>query len=176
LQSDEDLMTASAQGDIHAFEQIVQRYQASVWRVVCRFIRNNEEARDITQMVFMKLFEASSRYKKNALFKTYLFCIVNNICLDFIRKKRPIAQDVLPDILDNSPSQTDTLITNELGKTVRDAIERLPRRQQTAVILRYYADLSIYEIADIMNVTEKAVERLLAHARSALRSLFSEKI
>jgi RNA polymerase sigma-70 factor, ECF subfamily len=176
LESDEDLMTASAQGDIHAFEQIVLRYQASVWRVACRFIRNNEEARDITQLVFLKLFEASSRYKKNALFKTYLFRIVNNVCLDFLRKKRPITQEVLPDILDYSPLPTDILITNEREKAVRNAIEMLPKRQKAVIILRYDAALSIREIADILKVTEKAVERLLAHARSALRSSFPESV
>jgi RNA polymerase sigma-70 factor (ECF subfamily) len=110
------------------------------------------------------------------LFKTYLFRIVNNTCLDFLKKKRPINQDVLSDIHDTSPLPTDVLIASEREKAVRFAIKRLPKRQQTAIILRYDATLSIHEIADILKVTEKAVERLLAHARLALRSWFSESV
>ena len=172
--SDEDLMTKSSHGDLKAFEQLVLRHQSSVWRVACRYICNTEDARDITQKVFVKLFEMSPRYEERALFKTFLFCIVNTTCLDFIRKKRPIIFESLPDQYDDSPLQIDTITSAEREKAVKNAIERLPSRQRLAVVLRYDAELSIREIAEILKTTGKAVERLLAHARSALHLALSE--
>jgi RNA polymerase sigma-70 factor, ECF subfamily len=166
--SDEDLMSAAAGGDMNAFEQIVLRYQDMVWRVAVRFIGNAAEAQDITQMVFLKLFEAAPRYRVSALLKTYLFRIVNTTCIDFSRKNRTVAVDDLSDVPDGSPSVIDGMVAREKDGKVRQAIDALPVRQRAAVLLRYEAELSICEIADILNAGEKAVERLLAHAREAL--------
>lgn len=169
--SDEDLMIRSSQGDTKAFEQLVLRHQSSVWRFACHYIRNTEEARDITQKVFLKLFEASSNYRRTASFKTYLFRIINNTCLDFLRKKRPVIYDKLPEIPDTSPSQTDIMVLDEQDKNLRLAIGKLPAKQKSAVVLRYNAELSIREMAEILRITEKAAEQLLARARSNLHSI-----
>ena len=80
--SDEDLMTAASKGDIKAFEEIVRRYQASVWRVAVRFIGDAADAQDIVQTVFLKILESAPRYRNISLFKTYLFRIVNTTCID----------------------------------------------------------------------------------------------
>jgi RNA polymerase sigma-70 factor (ECF subfamily) len=174
LISDEDLMKKSSKGDMKAFEQLVLRHQSSVWRTSCRYIRNAEEARDITQKVFMKLFEVSSRYEERASFKTFLYRIVNTTCLDYIQKKRPLIYETLPESFDDSPSQTDISAASEKEIIVKNALEKLPQRQRTAVALRYDAELSVREIAEILTTTEKAVERLLAHARSALHPALSK--
>jgi RNA polymerase sigma-70 factor (ECF subfamily) len=166
--SDEELMTSVAKGDVSAFESIVLRYQDSVWRVANRFIGNSTEAQDITQTVFLKLFEAAPRYYTSALVKTYLFRIVNTTCIDYSRKKKPFVTDEPPDVPDNSLSAIDTMVNNEKIAQLKHAIENLPLRQRTAIILRYEAELSIRDIADILKVTEKAIERLLSHARIAL--------
>lgn len=166
--SDEDLMIATAQGNIDAFEQIMLRHQASVWRTACRFSGDAEEARDITQSVFLKLFESASTYHKTASFKTYLFRIAHNTCIDHCRKKRPLCLSDFPDVADESPSQSDRMMTNEREKTVRGAIQSLPLKQRSAILLRYDDELSIREIADVMHASEKGIERLLAHARETL--------
>jgi RNA polymerase sigma-70 factor (ECF subfamily) len=170
LASDEELMILAAQGDMKAFEQIVLRYQASVWRTACRFSGDSEEARDIAQSVFLKLFESAPSYRQTASFKTFLFRIVNNTCIDSFRKKRPEPRSDLPDVADESPSQAENMAVFERKKAVRGAIRSLPPRQRSVIILRYDAELSVRDIAGIMRVSEKAVERLLAHAREALHS------
>jgi RNA polymerase sigma-70 factor (ECF subfamily) len=170
--SDEELMTSAAQGDLSAFEQIVCRYQASVWRVAYRFVGNSTDAQDITQIVFLKLFEAAPRYHPAALLKTYLFRIVHTTCIDHSRKNRPSRIEDPIEVPDDSPSAIDAMIKFEKEKGVKQAIETLPLRQRSAITLRYEAELSIYEIANILKVTEKAVERLLAHARDTLFTVF----
>jgi RNA polymerase sigma-70 factor, ECF subfamily len=166
--SDEALMISASQGDVSAFEQIVLRYQASVWRVAYRFVGNSADAQDITQIVFLKLFEAGPRYHATALLKTYLFRIVHTTCIDFSRKNRPSLLDDPSDVRDDSPSAIDTMIINEKIGTIKKVMNALPPRQRSAITLRYEAELSIRDIADILKVTEKAVERLLAHARDTL--------
>jgi RNA polymerase sigma-70 factor, ECF subfamily len=166
--SDEELMTSAAQGDISAFKQIVLRYQASVWRVAYRFIGNSAEAQDIAQTVFLKLFKAAPRYHPTALLKTYLFRIVNTTCIDHACKNRPSTLNDPTEVPDDSPSAIDVMIMHEKEIGVKQAIETLPPRQRSAISLRYEAELSIREIANILKVTEKAVERLLSHARETL--------
>jgi RNA polymerase sigma-70 factor, ECF subfamily len=166
--SDEELMTSAAQGDVSAFEQIVLRHQASVWRVAYRFVGNPAEAQDITQIVFLKLFEAASRYHPAAQLKTYLFRIVLTTCIDHLRKNRPSTLDDPSEVPDDSPSVVDAMIMHENKKEIKQFIEALPPRQRSAITLRYEAELPIHDIANILKVTEKAVERLLAHARETL--------
>jgi RNA polymerase sigma-70 factor, ECF subfamily len=168
--SDEELMMAAAQGDTRAFEQIVLRYQASVWRVACRFVGNSTDAQDITQIVFLKLFEAAPRYHPTAMLKTYLFRIVHTSCIDHSSKNRPSRLEDSTEVPDNSPSAIDVMIRHEKGTRIKQTIEMLPLRQRSAITLRYEAGLSVCEIANILKVTEKAVERLLAHARETLHS------
>jgi len=166
--SDEALMTSAAQGDLSAFEQIVLRYQALVWRVAYRFVGNSAEAKDVAQTAFMKLFEALPRYRATALLKTYLFRIVNTTCIDYSRKNRPSLLSDPDSVLDATPSVIDVMIAHEREKAVQQAIETLPPRQRSAITLRYEAELSIREIAIILKGSEKAVERLIAHAREIL--------
>jgi RNA polymerase sigma-70 factor (ECF subfamily) len=166
--SDEDLMTAAAQGDMKSFERIVQRYQASVWRVAVRFFGDAAEAQDITQTVFLKLLESAARYRRISLFKTYLFRIVNTTCIDFSRKKRPDMLKEPSEIQDESPQAMDTMIVHQSNKAVRDAIDALSLRYRSVIVLRYDAELPIRDIAGVLKITEKAVERLLARARNTL--------
>jgi RNA polymerase sigma-70 factor (ECF subfamily) len=168
LISDEELITSAAQGDLSAFEQIVLRYQALIWRVAYRFVGNSAEAQDITQTVFLKLFETLPRYRATALLKTYLFRIVNTTCIDYSRKNRPSLLNDPSNVLDDSPSVIDVMINNEREGAVKQAIETLPQRQRLAILLRYEAKLSILDIATILKATEKAVERLCARARNSL--------
>lgn len=174
--SDEDLMTAAAKGDMKSFEEIVQRYKDSVWRVAVRCTGNAQEALDITQTVFLKLLESAPRYRRISLLKTYLFRIVTTTCIDFSRKKRPDVLNELSEIQDGSPSTMDDMIVHQRKKTVRDAIETLSMRYRSAIILRYDAELSICDIAGVLKITEKAVERLLARARNALYTRLKNKI
>jgi RNA polymerase sigma-70 factor, ECF subfamily len=161
-------MASAAQGDLSAFEQIVLHHQASVWRVAYRFVGNPAEAQDITQIVFLKLFEAAPRYHPTALLKTYLFRIVHTTCIDHSRKNRLTTLDDPSEVPDDSPSAVDAMIMHENEKEIKQFIEALPPRQRSAITLRYEAELPIRDIANILKVTEKAVERLLAHARETL--------
>jgi RNA polymerase sigma-70 factor (ECF subfamily) len=165
--TDEALMQAVTQGDFFAFEQLVRRHQEPVWRTAYRMLGSHADAEDIAQQAFLKIFEARERYRPTAAFRTYLYRIVVRLCLDRLRKKRPVdGQDLSP--VDPGVSPVDQAADAERSRAVQQAIARLPARQRAAVVLRYYESLASREIAAAMDTSQKAVERLLARARDTL--------
>jgi len=168
-------MLAAGKGDLDAFEEIVLRRQRFVWGIAYRFLGDPVEAEDIAQKSFLKLLEAAPRYRPTAAFSTYLYQIVSRLCIDYVRKKRPILSDGFPELADRSINPAPNLIVKERDAEIRRAMDGLPPRQRMAVILKYYEGLSYAEIALAMGITVKAVERLLDRARTALRSRLSPK-
>jgi RNA polymerase sigma-70 factor (ECF subfamily) len=163
-------MTATGRGDLLAFEQIVLRYQDTAWRISYRFLGDASEAEDITQEAFIKIFKAAPKYLPTAAFKTYFNRVITSLCIDRIRKKRPLYVADHADVVDQTSSVIDNIIQSEREREVREALDKLPPRQRAAVIFRYFEDLSCREISSIMQTTEKSVERLLSRARISLES------
>lgn len=171
--SDEILMQAIAGGDLAAFEQLVVRHQEFVWRTAYRVLGCHRDAEDIAQEAFLKVFQARERYRPTAAFRTYLLRIVVRLCLDHLRKGRPLpAENLAP--VDRYSSAEQQVVDHEQAEAVRAAISCLPAKQRTAVVLRYYEALKGREIAEAMDTTAKAVERLLARARKSLENRLSE--
>ena len=165
--SDEALMLAAAGGDLAAFEQLVLRHQESAWRTAYRIVGCQREAEDLAQEAFLRVFEARDRYRPTAAFRTYLYRIVVRLCLDHLRKRRPLATDGLAPV-DGQLSAEQQAAESERAQAVRAAIGSLPANQRTAIVLRYYEGLSGRETAEAMDSSVKAVERLLARARKTL--------
>ena len=97
-------MLAVAEGDLDAFERIVLRHEAEAWRVAYRFTGDAAEAEDLAQDAFLKILEATSRYKPTAAFRTYLYRVLTRLCIDHGRKKRPFLAEPSLDVTDGSPS------------------------------------------------------------------------
>jgi RNA polymerase sigma-70 factor, ECF subfamily len=168
--SDEQLMQAVARGDVAAFGQIVQRHQHAAWKTACHLLSDAMEAEDVAQEAFLRLLDAAPRYRPTASFRTYFYRILTHLCIDRIRKKRPVITEHAPDSADPSPSPQEILIAREREAQVRMALDDLPTSQKTAIILRHYQGLSYSEIARIMETTVKAVEGLISRARSSLQA------
>jgi len=166
---DADLMAAVGQGDSRAFEEIVRRHQRAAWNVAWRFLGDAEEAEDVVQDAFLKLLDAAARYRPDAPFRSYLFRIVTRLCLDWARKKRPTYTDKLPDVADPAPTASEALMTEERARAARRALDSLPANQRMAVVLKYYEGMSYAGIAASIDVSAKAVERLLSRARETLQ-------
>lgn len=167
---DEDLMLLVSQGDVDAFERLVLRHQQMAWRTAYRLVTDYQAAEDLAQEAFLKILEAADRYRPTAVFRSYLYRIVVRLCLDYLRKGRPFPSDnLLP--IDDWPSPEQQATDAEQAQAVQEAINSLPPKQRAAVVLRYYEGLSGREIAAAMETSLKAVERLLARARTTLEGL-----
>jgi RNA polymerase sigma-70 factor (ECF subfamily) len=174
-ESDEFLLQATGRGDMAAFSRIVERHQTWAWRVAYRFAGNEEDASDIVQEAFLRLLDASARYRPTAKFRTYFYQIISRLCLDRAKKKQPLLLETVPDTPDPSPDITDTMMRQENAIAVRAALDALPPNQRLAIVLRYYENLGYEEIASALETTTKAVERLLARGRERLRDMLGRR-
>ncbi len=172
--SDESLMQAVCSGDTDAFEQMVRRHQDWVWKIAYHFLNDKEEARDITQETFLRLLDASGRYKATAKFTTYLYQIICRLCLDQAKKKRPLYMAEIPDSLDPNPGAAEQIEHQEVSDRINRALRSLPPDYRMVIILRYFDGLSGAEIARATKKSTKAVERLLARAREKLQPSLCE--
>jgi RNA polymerase sigma-70 factor (ECF subfamily) len=171
--TDDDLMQGVATGDGDAFAEIILRYQHVAWKVAFRFLGDSMEAEDAAQDAFLKLLEAAPRYRSKASFRTYLFRILTHLCIDRCRKKRPDAVADIPEAADPSGDPAAALMAREIRVQIRNVLETLPPKQKAAIILRHYEGLSYAEIAQVLGISAKAVERLISRARITLQTRLS---
>ena len=166
-----------------AFEVLVERYQHRLLGVMAHLIGRREEAEDLTQEVFLRVFRTRKGYQPKAKFSTYLFTIANNLALNHLRgkgRKRTVSLDgggtdsqaLRPGpgralARDGTPSTQMRQL--ELSDVIREALEGLGEDQKMAVLLNKFEEMSYAEIARVMDKSEAAVKSLLARARTNLR-------
>jgi RNA polymerase sigma-70 factor (ECF subfamily) len=168
MHNDQELMLQVAEGDLDAFREIVLLHQQSAWRVAFYFLGDASEAEDVAQEAFLKILAAAPRYQPSAAFRTYLYRVVSRLCMDRARKMKPVYTDAPPDMPGGAPAPDANALAVEREQAVRRAVDALPPAQRMAVVLKYYEDLDYRGMASAMEITEKAVERLLARGRAAL--------
>jgi RNA polymerase sigma-70 factor (ECF subfamily) len=183
-QADPDvrLMLRVRDGDVRAFEELVRRYQNRLLTLLHHVTASREQAEDLTQEVFLRLFRARKRYQAGARFSTFLFTIANNVASNALRSqsRRREVQVEAAGNGDSAPldqmavARSGFMPARQLDKAeraafVRQAINQLSERQRMALLLCKFEGLSYAEIARIMGLTEKAVKSLLARARQNLR-------
>ena len=166
--SDEELMTATRNGEMPAFEELVRRHHRVAWRIAQSFLADSTEAEDVAQHAFMKILEAASSYRPSARFLTYLRRVVSRLCLDHAARKRPVYMEEIPTVKDPLPTPGEAAVRAERTSSVREALSCLPAMQRLACVLHYYDRLSHVQIGEVLAITPKAVERLLARARERM--------
>ena len=176
LKSDSELVQKIKNNDYTAFRTFYELYKDLTYNVCYRILNNKDDAEDATQDVFIKVFKSIQKFRGDAKLSTWLYQIAVNISLNYARRKKIIAFLSLDFLLGkeeyfvdtSSVSPHDELEKNESEMQVQQAINTLPARQRTAVILQRYEGLSYKEIAEIMKTSLSAVESLLHHAKENL--------
>lgn len=170
--SDEQLLLNLANGDRNSFSILIKRHTRRFYGLAYRMVSNKEEAEDIVQDCFVRLWENPLRWdaKKNTKFTTWFYRVVVNRCLD---KKKKSKEITITDDYELSASSTDTeaiVNTRRMQLEIDEYITELPQAQQTALNLCFYEGVSNKEAAEVMGVSVKAVESLLMRAKSTLRA------
>lgn len=189
--SDIEIIEQIIQGNSNLYRTIVERYQNMVFRTCMGFLHHKDDADDLTQEVFIQAYQSISKFKGDSSFSTWLYRIAVNTSLNKIRKssKNYFLQRIeslfgsenakalyIPSPDTDNPENI--LINNQNREIIQLALNSLAENQRTAIVLSKYDELSQREIADIMNITEGAVEALIQRAKSNLReklSSFSKK-
>lgn len=169
------LIEACLNGDQAAWDTIVRLHWRKVFNLAYKFVGKHDEAEDLTQEIFLKIFKALATFDRRANFQTWLISVSRNLCIDHyrsVRKEREtIARDVDPGTLTptaSDPGPLRALERRDLKELVRQGLERLPRPLRTAVILRDLHELSYQEIALQLHVPEGTVKSRINRGRLEL--------
>ena len=174
-----------------AFEELVYRYDRHVLSIAKSFKNNDDDAKDIYQEVFIRVFRGLPNFQFKSEFSTWLFRITTNVCLTHKAKKKEhesLDKEITNDD-DNSMTLAETLsgdmdtdalaVGSDISKHINNAVAKLPPQQKMVFTLRYFQEYKITEIADIMQCTEGAVKRYLFTAthkmRNSLKNIVQEK-
>ena len=183
---DTQLMVNYCAGEAAAFRDLLQRNNAIVFKLACRYLGDPTEAEDVVQDVFIRVHGAARDYKPTAKFTTWLYRITVNVCLNRLRSSKvhaTVSLDATPTEDDepmagiaSEPAEAPSakLEREELEVKVREAMACLPESQRTAVLLRRFHEMSYEEIAEVMQTTVPAVKSLLARARQTLKSMLGK--
>ncbi len=169
---DAQLLLRSADGDTGAFDALVDRNRRRVINLIYRQVGDADEAEDLAQEAFVRLYMAQGRYRPTARFSTFLHRIVVNLCLNEARRRRrrPAApvEEIAAEPVSTGHGPEELAQRAELATQVMTALQSLPDSQRMAVVLSRYGELSYRDIADAMDCSVKAVEGLLHRAGQTL--------
>jgi RNA polymerase sigma-70 factor (ECF subfamily) len=174
--TDDELMARIAGGDEDAFRDLVLRWERRVYAFFFRCLGSREDAEDLAQETFVRIFRSAGRYRARGSFPSYLFRIAGNLYRNEVRRRRRRPQPRLETVAQNGDRPDVALERRELAQAVRAAISHLPDRQQIAVILRRYEGLTYQEIADALGTSIPAVESLLHRASRSLREALKDQV
>jgi RNA polymerase sigma-70 factor (ECF subfamily) len=169
------LLWQIAGGDHLAFKGLVERYQSRLFNFLYRYLRDRQAAEDLTQEVFLKVYQAAPRFKPRARVRTWIFTIAYNLAVNELRRRRRRKLFGLLALEDREIEASDARDHLELEETMTEALGLLPHKQRAALMLRVRDELSYQEIAEILGVTRASVESLMFRARKRLRRLIRNR-
>ena len=162
-----DCIRRAQGGDARAFETLVDEYQGVLYHLALRMTGNPEDARDLTQNVFLKVWRNLGKYDAAYRFYSWVYRIALNEALNFVqRRKRHDELDERTVSTDPTPSEETSL--REARRQIQDALMELTPEYRQVIVLRHYQNLSYEEIATVVGIPEKTVKSRLFTARQRL--------
>lgn len=175
------LIKQTMRGDRDAFAQIVELYKDKIFQLAYRMTGNRQEAEDIAQETFLRVYANISQYNEEYKFSTWIYRIATNLCIDRARKKKADVSldeeatgttglDWYSRVSSTDKSPEETVVTQELQTYVQEAISQLPPKYRSIMILRYLEDLSLQEISELLKMPVTTIKTRIHRGREALRS------
>ncbi len=185
--SDAILANKVLAGDQEAFEALVCRYNTSLFNFICHFLGDYDQASDILQQVFLRFYTSLPKLETNEPFKSWLFQVARNCCIDEVRRRRRYAVkfsqleiennagevSFLNDIPDPNPSPEELIERHDLQLHLQQAIDMLPPKFRSVVILRYVSQLSFSEIGKVLSMPEATAKTYFHRAKALLGKILS---
>jgi RNA polymerase sigma-70 factor (ECF subfamily) len=162
------LVRAATGGDLNAFEQLIERFQRRVYGFAYQHLRDLDEAQDLTQEIFVKLYRNLDRYDTERPFEPWFWKLAANTAINYRRKRVPTPMDRQsgPEAASPERREHDPVLVEALSEL--DASYRLP------LLLHYYADLSLEQVAMSLNLSVPAIKSRLHRARALLRNALAD--
>lgn len=171
--ADEDLIGMILAGEPRLYEQIIRRHNARLFRIGMGIVKNDAEVEELMQIAYIKAYENLSRFEKKSQFATWLTRILINECLAYLEKsKRRQRMEKHNDAYfagKAAENPAGKLMSKELSRVLKDALEQLPEKYRLVFVLREMEDMSIAETTEMLNITESNVKVRLNRAKAMLR-------
>jgi len=174
------LAKLSRGGDRRAFAELVELYKDKIYHLGYRMLNQKQEAEDIVQETFLRVYMNLERYDENQKFSTWIYRIATNLCIDRLRKRKP-SYSIDAEVTDGETTDwhallaskdagpDEELILSETQTNIREAIQTLPEKYKAVVVLRYLHDMSLQEIADVLNMPVTTIKTRVHRGREFLR-------
>lgn len=174
------LVLLARKGDRRAFAELVNLYADKLYQLAYRLTGNRQEAEDVVQETFLRVYRNLERYDEKLKFSTWIYRIAANLCIDRLRKRRAVysldAQSGEHEDLDgysmlpgDDRTPESEVLLSETQQLVHRAIESLPPKYKSVAVLRYLQDLSLQEIADVLGIPVTTVKTRVHRAREFMR-------
>lgn len=168
-------------GNTNSFATLVDRYKDMVYTLALKMLNNKEEAEEIAQDTFIKIYNALNKFKGESKFSTWVYKVTYNTCLDALKKKKKINN--VSYIEDFSEHQTkalegilDSIDEKEKNQAIQECLEELPSEEAFLLTLYYFDDQSVEEIAKVMNNSEANIKVKLFRTRKKLASILKKRL
>jgi RNA polymerase sigma-70 factor, ECF subfamily len=165
-------------GDHAAFRTLVERYQSYAYALAMRFVWDRQEADDIVQESFIRVWDNIGSYRPENKFTTWLYAIVTRLCIDRIRSRNRWGRVLVRDPLQteqerpaDQPSPDERIDNEQLIERIRGLVERLPRAQRLVFTLRDLQDLTVDEVEEVTGLSATSIKANLCHARKRVREM-----
>ena len=177
-QTDTELIEQSKAGNFSAFEQLIFRYDKDVLTIASRYTQSADDAKDIYQETFIRVFKGLPKFQQQSEFSTWIFRIATNVCLTHRERKKRNSHILLDDNDDEttvayavSDVETDSqTYGNEISQRIEMALQELSPKQKLVFTLRHYQDYKLKDIAVMMNCAEGTVKKYLFEATQKMRT------
>jgi RNA polymerase sigma-70 factor (ECF subfamily) len=176
---DSDLIQRFKKGDRSAFEALVRKYQDRVYNLCRYMLQDPENARDAAQDVFLKAYRALKDFRPDASLYTWIYRITVTTCLDYRRKSHREAfrsEPLTEDMPSPEPLPEERYQSGEISDSLQLALQKLPEKLRTAIVLREMEELSYEEIAEVLHTSPGTVKSRISRAREELRSLLKKNL
>ena len=189
LQMDETALIKAAQaGDQNAFGQLVRAYDQSVLRLAMNLLRSPEDAQDVYQEAFLRVYRNINNFRFDCSFHTWLYRIVTNLCLDQMRRRKvrreeptviPTSEGVLDRVDGMADSRADgdpqrNLYSGQIRKKIKEVLSGLTPRERMVFEMRHYQGLRLRNIGEILGTTEEAAKNCLFRANQKMRAALGD--
>jgi len=168
--SDHELMARAARGDGRAFRTLAERHAGAALRLARRILGNDSMAEDVVQDALLRVWTNAPRWRPEAAFRTWLYRIVVNLCLNARRRAGDLPLEAADQVADAGPAPDEQLGARERDRRLAAAIGELPERQRAAIVLTYQEGLSNADVAEVLDTSVSSIEALLVRAKRTLRA------
>lgn len=180
INNDSELIRQFKNGDIKGYNEIVRKYQKQVYWVIRKMVLDHDEADDITQEVFIKVYSALKEFREESNLFTWLYRIATNYAINHIRKvkvRNTVSVEIVVEQIESQDKPSDEMIDEQTRRRIlEEAIETLPGQQRAVFNMRYYDQLPYDEIADILGKSVGGIKANYFHAVKKIGEYVKHKI